>query len=694
MKKIGKMLKKSKRKVVNYVSTNRLFLSYVIFSIISTILIRNFTIKNTFDFVPLLIDTGVILAIGALGYLIKPKNQFKYYFTWIIIYTIICIVNSIYYNFYLSYASVSLLSTAGQLGDVSDALVEQLRLIDFIYIIFPIIFFIIHKILKKSTYYSYVTKVEKSKKMCVSTILAGVIVSACGLVTVTGTDYGRLAKQWNPELVVEKFGILVYQGNDLIQSLTPKINSLFGYDEAARKFREFYQNNYSEPVKNKYTNIFKGKNIVFIHMESMQSVLLDMEFHGEKVIPNVMKLAEEGMYFSNFYPQVSVGTSSDTEFSLSASLLPALSGTVAVNYYDRDYVTIQKLFKELGYYTFSMHANKAVMWNRDDFHKSFGYEKFYSMVDFTDYPLPKTDEEKRLDPEWVGLGLSDHEFFKQLIPKLELIEQENKNYLGTLITLSNHTPFDAVEKYDEFDLSYTGYRINEETGLQELVTDPYLNERKLGNYIKSAHYADRCLGEFIEYIKNSDYFNNTIFVFYGDHDARLNSKEFNYYYNYDLTTGTLREEGDEGYVNFDTFAQELNRKTPLIIWTKDEKLRKKINTEVTDVMGMVDVLPTIGNMFGVENPYAIGHDIFTIKGDNVVVFPNGNFLTNKVYYDYSTSSYQTLYQGATITNEYINYYVDYAEERLEISNSIIVYDLIKKEKEENRGLENENTVQS
>ena len=84
MKKIGKVLKKSKRKIVNYVSTNRLFLSYVIFSIISTILIRNFTIKNTFDIVPLLIDTGVILAIGALGYLIKPKNQFKYYFTWII----------------------------------------------------------------------------------------------------------------------------------------------------------------------------------------------------------------------------------------------------------------------------------------------------------------------------------------------------------------------------------------------------------------------------------------------------------------------------------------------------------------------------------------------------------------------------------------------------------------------------------
>ncbi len=692
MKKISKFLKNGKRKVINYLSTNRLFLTYVIFSIVSTILVRHFTVGNAFDYNPLLIDSGIIIVIGALGYLIKPKNQFKYYFSWLIIFTIMCVVNSVYFTFYQSFASFSLLATAGQLGEVSDALYEQLHLIDFIYVIFPVVFYLLHHYLKKTTYYNLVSKVEKSKKMCASTLLVGVITLACSLVTVTGTDYGRLAKQWNRELVVERFGMIVYQGNDLCQSLSPKINSLFGYDEAARKFREFFANNNDTHANNKYTNIFKGKNIVFIHMESMQSVLLDMEFNGQKVLPNVTKLTEEGMYFSNFYPEVSVGTSSDTEFSLSSSLLPALSGTVAVNYYDRDYVTIQKLFNEIGYYTFSMHANKADMWNRNNFHKSFGYEKFYSITDFTDYPLPKTKAEKESDPEWVGLGLSDHEFFKQVIPKLEAIEQDNKNYLGTIITLSNHTPFDSVTKYDEFDLSYTGYRTNPDTGEQELVTDEYLNGRKLGNYIKSAHYADRCLGEFIDYINNSEYFNDTIFVFYGDHDARLNSKEYDYYYNYDLTTGVKKEEGDEGYYNFDYFAQEINRKTPLIIWTKNKSLRKKIDTEVTDVMGMVDVLPTIGNMFGVENPYALGHDIFDIKENNVVIFPDGDFITNKVYYDSSSSSYQTLYQGATITDGYIDELIKYTEERLEISNSIIVYDLIKKE--ENRGLIDETTVQN
>ena len=49
-------------------------------------------------------------------------------------------------------------------------------------------------------------------------------------------------------------------------------------------------------------------------------------------------------------------------------------------------------------------------------------------------------------------------------------------------------------------------------------------------------------------------------------------------------------------------------------------------------MGMYDILPTLGNMMGFYDPYALGHDLFDIGDNNVVVFPNGNFLTNEMYY--------------------------------------------------------------
>ena len=68
--------------------------------------------------------------------------------------------------------------------------------------------------------------------------------------------------------------------------------------------------------------------------------LMDVSFNGVDAVPNVKKLASEGMFFKNFYPQISTGTSSDTEFTLSSSLMPAASGTVFVSYYNRDYITL------------------------------------------------------------------------------------------------------------------------------------------------------------------------------------------------------------------------------------------------------------------------------------------------------------------------------------------------------------------
>ena len=96
-------------------------------------------------------------------------------------------------------------------------------------------------------------------------------------------------------------------------------------------------------------------------------------------------------------------------------------------------------------------------------------------------------------------------------------------------------------------------------------------------------------------------------------------------------------------------------------------------------MGMYDIMPTLGNMMGFENPFALGHDIYDIKEDNVVIFPNGNFLTNYVYYNNSDSAHYVLKEGVELEENYISDLRDYTDKVLDVSNSIIVHDLIKKE---------------
>lgn len=659
--------KKYRKAIVEYVITNRLFISYLILSIIGTMLVRNFTIGKMWSIKPFIVDVGWILIIGALGYFVKPKNQFKYFFIWLIFFTALEIINSVYYTFYTSFASFSEMATLGQVETVVGSIFERLRIIDFIYIIFPLIFYAIHEKLISTTYYNFIEKVEKGKKMFIATILVGVLFIGYSFGTATKTDYSRLSKQWNRNYIVERFGIILYQFNDLVQTLTPKLSSLFGYEEALEAFNNFFteeeKNDYTED--NKYTNMLDGYNVIFIHMEGIQTYLMDLEFNGVEATPTINRLAKEGMFFKNFYPQISTGTSSDTEFTLTTSLLPAASGTVFVSYYDRDYITIPKLLTEKGYYTFSMHGNLASMWNRSNVHPLLGYQDMYFSENFT-----YTEEEK------LNLGISDSMFFQQAMPILENIEATYDKYMGTIITLSNHSPFIYLDKYGDYDMSTTYEEVNPETGETETKTTNYLYETPVGNYIMSSHYADVSLGEFISYVENSEYFDNTIFVLYGDHDAKLSQSNLNYLYNYDYKTGELLDETSPEYTPYDSYDHELNKNTPLIIWTKNDKVRNKLKGTYDYVMGMYDVMPTIGNMLGIENEYALGHDIFNIKEDNIVIFPNGNFATNLIYYNNSTGESKLLKEGAVLDKDYIEDYRLYAEKRLEVSNSIIVHNLL------------------
>ncbi len=646
--------------IINYLKNNRLFLSYVILNLICVTLLRGLTVANWFNVEPLLFDLSIILFLGSFGYLFKAEKQNIYFFIISSLYLMICFINGIYYTFYSSFASFSLLSAIGQVGEVGDAVLEKLNIVHFIYFV-PLIFLIcIYKKLKRINYFNVVKKIEKNKIMFFSTIIVSICLISINCIMLDATAISRLNKQWNREFIVERFGIIIYQGNDLVHTLKSKVNTLFGYDEAYRQFIDFYSNKEEEVSDNKYTNIYKGKNVIFVHMESMMSFFVDLEINGTEITPNLNKLTKEGLYFSNFYPEISVGTSSDTEFTLNTSLLPVTSGTVFVSYYDRNYVSIEKLLSDKGYYTFSMHANKASMWNRNKMHPSLGYQDMFFKESYD------------ID-EVVGLGLSDVSFFKQIVPILTQIENENKNYMGTIITLSNHTPFNDLDKYGELDLSYTKKEVSES---KEEITEvyDYLENTKLGNYIKSAHYADMALGQFINSLYENNIMDNTVFVFYGDHDAKLSRSEFNYYYNFDFETGKIKDDSDPTYINYDYYANELNKKTPLIIWTKDKKVKK----EIKYYMGMIDVLPTLGNMLGIKSEYALGHDIFETKWNNIIPFPNGNFLTKKVYYNNNKEEYKPLTDDP-IDEEYIKECKEYTENIIKISNNIIVYDLINNE---------------
>ena len=671
-KKIKNKIKtmKSEHAVREYLKNNVLFLTFVITGLLMATVLRFFcmrSIENYLSWKALLADTSIVMIIGSFGYLLKPKNRFAYYLGFNLFLMAICMINSVYYTFYTSFASISMLSLTQYIGDVGDAVVENvLQLKDLIYIFGPLTIIIAHMKLKKKNYDKKIEVKSDRRKKTMKTLGVSGALLVIFLITLTPLDVSRFFKQWNKEYIVMRFGIYIYQANDVITSIQPKINSMFGYDKAKKEFRDYFAETNDTATTNEYTNVFEGKNVIVIHAESMMANLIGLSFNGEEVTPNLNRLSQEGMYFSNFYSQVSVGTSSDSELTFNTSLMPTKSGTAFVSYSDRTFIGIPKLLQEKGYYTFSMHANNADFWNRRVMHKNLGYQKFFSKAD---YEVTKENT--------IGLGLSDKEFFAQSIEKIEKINEEKEHWYGILIMLSNHTPFSEVEKYGDFpvDIKET---ITHEDGTTEEVVYPYMEETKLGNYFKSAHYADEALGELINGLEEKGLLENTVLVLYGDHDARLPKKEYNLLYNYDKENDSLLDKEDPNYKEYDYYQYELGRKVPFIIWTKN-MAGTALNFENTNVMGMYDVSPTLGNMFGFYNKYSLGHDIYNTKENNLVVFPNGNWVNNKLYYNSQKAEYLPLTEEP-ITEEEITNNTEYTNKLLDISNDIIVFDLLNEEK--------------
>ncbi len=669
MKKIISVLKKLWQLIIKYFYMNRLFITYVILAIIGSTILREVTITNGFSLKPFITDLGIIFLLGAIGYLFKPQNQFKYFFTVLIVFTVVEVINSVYFTFYEGFVSVALIQTLSQVETVADSIFVKLRIIDFIYILQPIIFYYMHRTLKFSNYYNLISKIENKKIMVGFTSILSFICLAFSFGTAESVDYSRLVKQWDRGYIVKRFGVLLYQGNDVVQTIIPKINSLFGYEDAIQLFNNYFDDEERNTYKkdNKYTGILEGYNIIYVHMESMQTFLMDLEFNGVEVAPNLKKIANEGMFFNNFYPQVSTGTSSDAEYITLTGLMPSNFGTVFSNFSNNEFHTILKDLKNKGYYTFSMHGNAVGMWNRVNVHPKLGYEGLYFRDTF-DFVNEKGN------PDYIGLGINDKLFFKQAVEKIEGIEDTYDNYFGTIITLTNHSPFSPN---DAFTLDINDYYVDSNT--LEKVSSCYLCDRDIGRYIVSSHYADEALGDFINYIKESDHFDNTVFVFYGDHDAKISYKDMNYLYNYDYVTSELKDPSDPTYIEYDSYDHNLNKKTPLILWTKNKELSKKLKGTYSYIMGMYDLIPTLYNMLGMDYKYVLGHDIFNIKDDNIVIFPNGNFLTNKVYYNNSTGEHKTLSGG--VDEEYINKYKEYTEKAIDVGNAIITYDLFNSKKQ-------------
>jgi len=331
----------------------------------------------------------------------------------------------------------------------------------------------------------------------------------------------------------------------------------------------------------------QGKNLIIIQMESLQNFLVNLKVEGQEILPNFNKLVNEHYYFDKFYQQVGQGNTSDAEYVVNTSLYIPPRGAATQMYADRELPSIAKLLKKHNYVSTTFHTNVVEFWNRGELYESLGFDSYYDAKYFG-------------DEDTVFFGASDEVLYRKTLDQLEQLNEADQRFYAQVISMTAHHP----------------YTMPEEKQLIEL-PERYKNTL-VGNYLIAQYYADQQLGKFIEDLKESGLWDNSLIVLYGDHLGlpiySLDNHEMN----------LMKEMYGRDY----TYTDMIN--IPLVV-INEGTTEGKVFSEIG---GQVDILPTVANLLGVslEDQIHFGQDIFNTKQNLLpqrYYLPTGSFLTSE-----------------------------------------------------------------
>ena len=335
--------------------------------------------------------------------------------------------------------------------------------------------------------------------------------------------------------------------------------------------------------KNPYSGIFKGKNVIFLQLEGIDTWLMTSE-----TMPNLYSMKKNALVFDSHYSYYTGGGSTfNSELAVITSFLTPFSYNKNPYLFNTNYFpgSLPNVLKKAGYSCNAFHMNSGEYYMREKNYINWGFDNYYSLVDDGNY----SDMSYQLDRELV-----QNELFYE---KLFLAEEPFMHYI---ITYTPHTPFSLDSKMGAL-LADTVYGTD--------VEKPEMTEEEVVRFFASE--TDYMIGLLFDALEENNLLDNTVIVAFADH------------YLYTLSDKSILD----AYKRTDN--NMINR-TPFLIWSKELS-----ELHVGKVNSQVDILPTVLNMLGVEfyDEYYIGRDIMDRKYGGYVFFSDYSWYDGINYYE-------------------------------------------------------------
>lgn len=551
--------------------------------------------------------TGTIISL-ITGFLNESVNKISNIVINSVI-TLIFIAQLIHYRFYQSIFSIySLINGAQVFGFMSAIGKIMLHNTEYIiFLLFPLFFFIV-----LGLNISFKKYTKKELLILIGIIPISLLLSILVLNTDKDKNYNAKDLYYNthaPTISTQKLGLLTTMRLDLKRAIfgfTDKIMledkeieevnksenkkqyNILNIDfdklieeEDNDKIRSLhkYFKSVTPTEKNKYSGMFKDKNLIVITAEAFSPIAIDKE-----LTPTLYKMYTEGFSFSNFYTPIFYVSTSDGEYVSLTSLLPKEG---VWSFQESSKISLPfvygNILKDYGYSANAYHNGRYNYYKRNLSHPNMGYK----------YVGCGNGLEKKINCKiWPQ---SDLEMINATIDDYI----ENEKFLAYYMSISGH-------------LNYTYNGNMMATKNRDKVKNLRYSEA-IQAYLATNIELDKALESLINSLKEKGKLDDTVIVISADH------------YPYGLTINEMKERAT--YINDEKFDIHKNN---LIIWNSQIKTPIKIDKYASSL----DILPTVLNLLGVEydSRLLMGTDILS-NSEGLVIFNDRSWITKHGKYD-------------------------------------------------------------
>ena len=533
------------------------------------------------------------LLLLSVGLYVRRKKPA--YITMMVIYfimTALLFSNAVYYREFTDFITINTMLGAGKVASgLGESAIKLFRPYDILYWIdfILLVFALVTKRIKMDE-----SPVRARMAFAFSTL--AVMIFSGNLFLAESDRPELLTRTFSRDYLVKYLGINAFTAYDGVQTYkTTQVRaqaSATDMDEVA----EYVKGHYAKP-NDQYFGLAKGRNVIYIHLESTQQFLIDYKLKDEngvehEVMPFINSLyhSNSTFSFSNFFHQVKAGKTSDSETLFENSLFGLNQGALFTQLGGKNtFEAAPNILKQTqGYTSAVFHGNSGTFWNRNETYKHLGYDYFF---DASYYNVTEDNS--------FQYGLNDKPFFQQSVKYLEHLQQP---FYTKFIAVSNHYPYSQLS--------------GDETGFPLAQT----KDETINSYFSTANYMDTAVHEFFDYLKQSGLYDNSIIILYGDHYGISNAR------NKELAQ--LLGKDRDTWSNFDNAQVQ---RVPYMIHIPGMTQGKIIDT----YGGQVDALPTLLHLLGVDtqNYIQLGQDLFSPDHKQLVAFRDGDFVTpNYTYY--------------------------------------------------------------